>query len=87
MADPYKNSGGDLQSPGRRGFSITPGSSDLATVAKSLAVLAAGNATIIPVGNADSETLTFTGLIAGQVIPYQVRRVTAATATLATIED
>ncbi len=86
MADPYKNAGGDLQAPGRRGAVITPGASDLANIAKSLIVLAAGNATIIPVDNADADTLAFVGLTPGTIIPYQVRRVTAATATLATIE-
>ncbi|WP_316214307.1 hypothetical protein [Bradyrhizobium sp. SZCCHNR2032] len=86
MADPYKNAGGDLQSFGRRGTVVTPGSSDLPNIAKGLVVLAAGDATIIPVDNVDSGTLSFTGLSAGAVIPYQVRRVTAATATLATIE-
>ena len=86
MADPYKNAGGDLQSFGRRGSVITPGASDLANVAKGIVVLSTGDVTIIPVDNADSGTLTFTGLAAGTVIPYQVRRVTAATATLATIE-
>jgi len=86
MADPYKNAGGDLQSFGRRGKVITPGASDLTDVAKGIVVLAAGDATVIPVDNADAGTLTFTGLSAGQIIPFQVRRVTAATATLATIE-
>lgn len=86
MADPYKNAGGDLQSLGRRGSVITPGASDLANVAKGLVVLVSGDATIIPVDNADAGTLSFTGLSAGTIIPYQVRRVTAATATLATIE-
>jgi hypothetical protein len=86
MADPYKNAGGDLQSFGRRGAVITPGASDLANVAKGLVVLVAGDATIIPVDNPDSGTLPFTGLAVGTIIPYQVRRVTAATATLATIE-
>lgn len=84
--DPFKNTSGDLQAFGRRGLTITPGANDLTTVAKGLVVLASGNATIIPVDNADVDTLTFTGLSVGQVIPYQVRRVTAATATLASID-
>lgn len=86
MADPFKNFGADLQSFGRRGSVVTPGSSDLPDVAKGLVVLAAGDATIVPVDNANAATLTFTGLSAGAIIPYQVRRVTAATATLATID-
>jgi hypothetical protein len=86
MSDPYKNVGGDLSSFGRRGLPVTPGATDLPNTVKGLVVLAAGNATIIPVDNLDTDTLTFTGLPVGAIIPYQVRRITAATATLATIE-
>lgn len=78
--------GGDLNSFGRRGKVVAPGANDLPSFAKGLVVLAAGDATIIPADNADSDTLSFTGLTVGQVIPYIVRRVTIATATLATID-
>lgn len=85
MADPWKGMGGDLLSNGRKLAAITPGSSDLPTVAKSLIVLAAGNATIIPADNGDLETFSFTGLTAGHEIKIVTRRVTAATATLAAV--
>lgn len=86
MADPWKNASGDVLAPGRKGTVVTPGSTDLPNVCKGLVVLAAGNATVIPVDNADNETLAFVGLNPGDIIPYQVRRVTAATASLATID-
>lgn len=86
MSDPYKNAGSDLQSFGRRGSVIVPGATDLPNVAKGLVCIAAGDATIIPVDNPDTGTIPFTGMSVGTVIPYVVRRVTAATATLATIE-
>lgn len=85
MADPWKGQGGDLAAPGRRLAAITPGSSDLQTVAKALVVLTGGNATIIPADNTDAETFALTGLVAGQIINIVTRRVTAATATLAAV--
>lgn len=85
MIDPWKNASGDAQSFGRRGYVVTPGASDLATVSKGLFVIADGDVTFIPADNADDETLTVS-VVAGAVVPYLVRRVTAATATVATIE-
>lgn len=86
MNDPWKGMGGDLHSFGRRGSVVTPGASDLPSFSKGLVVLAPGDATVIPADNPDDGALTFTGLTVGQVIPYIVRRVTAASATLATID-
>lgn len=82
MADPWKNMGGDLMSCGRKTAAVTPGSSDLPVYAKALIVLADGNVTVVPADNDVADTVTFTGLIAGTVIPLVVRRVTAATATV-----
>lgn len=50
-------------------------------------MLAAGDITIVPANNQSAVTISFTGLPAGYVIPYVVRRVTAASAAWATIED
>lgn len=72
---------------GRRARIITPGATDLDPVAKAVVCLTAGNITIVPLGNADAVTITFTGVPAGFVPPYVVRRVTAATATVATVDD
>lgn len=82
MADPWKNMGGDLISCGRKTAAVTPGPSDLPVFAKALIVAADGDVTIIAADNSDSETVTFTGLTSGMVIPLVVRRVTAATATV-----
>lgn len=65
---------------------ITPGNTDLDPVAKSVVMLAPGNITIVPEGNANSDTLTFTGLGAGQLVPFIVRRVTACSSSCATID-
>lgn len=73
---------------GRRGAVVVPSdSTDLAVYAKTLVVLAGGNLVILPVENDDGVTLPFTGLAAGQIVPFQVRRVlaTGTTATVATV--
>lgn len=82
MADPWKSMGSDLQSFGRKTAAVTPGADDLPTVAKAIVVIADGDVTVVPVDNADADTVTFTSVSAGQVLPLIVRRVTAATATV-----
>ncbi len=72
---------------GRRGSVITPGATDLGTIAKTVVMLSAGDITIVPDGNDNANTLAFVGLSAGQVVPYQVRRVTACTGTCASVDD
>ncbi len=85
MIDPWKGFGGDQHGFSRQGATIAPAADDLPTASR-IVVLAAGDATIIPVDNDDAGTLTFTGLAAGQILPFIVRRVTAATATLAMMD-
>lgn len=87
MTDRFADFSPSPTSPGRRAAVVTPGASDLAETAKALLVLAAGNVTVVPLDNDDADTLTFTGLGAGQVIPLRIRRVTAATATVAAMLD
>lgn len=72
---------------GSKGAVITPGSSDLDPVAKSVVMLTAGNITVVPDGNDNGDTLAFEGLSAGYIIPFLVRRVTACTSTCASIDD
>jgi len=72
---------------GRKGAAITPGSSDISGSPKAIVCLAAGNVTIVPFGNEDAATLTFTGCSVGFIPPYVVRRVTSATGTWATVAD
>jgi hypothetical protein len=71
---------------GTVGKIITPGNSDIAGDPKAVSCLTAGNLTIVPVGNGDSETLAYVGVGAGFSPPFRVRRVTAATAVVATVE-
>lgn len=85
MADPWKNMGGDLSSFGRRTAAVTPGANDLPTVAKAIVLLTDGDVTVVPVDNGDSETVSFTGLAAGTILPLIVRRVTASTATVVAV--
>jgi len=87
MADPYESWIPNGQTFGRKGRLITPGSSDLDPIAKAVVCLTSGNITVVPVENANGDTLAFVDVPAGFIVPFQVRRVTAATATCATIED
>jgi hypothetical protein len=86
MADPFSSNSPTPSSFGTVGTIITPGATDLDPIAKAITLLTAGNVTIVPVGNDNADTLAFVGLPAGWVSPYRVRRVTAATATVATVE-
>lgn len=87
MADPYAPFGKSPSSFGTKGELITPGNDDLDPIAKAVVCLTAGNLTIVPVENADGDTLAFVDVPAGFSPPYRVRRVTAATATVATVGD
>lgn len=71
---------------GRTGRAVTPAASDLDPFAKSIVMLATGDITIVPLNNDNADTLSFTGLPAGYVIPFNVRRVTACSSTCATID-
>jgi len=86
MSDPFASFAAGLESPGKSARVITPGASDFTPFAKAIVLLTAGNVTYIPVGNADGVPLAFVALPAGWVSPHRVRRVTAATATVATVD-
>lgn len=85
MTNPYVDYNPAPSSFGTIGTIVTPGNTDLDPIAKAVICLTAGNITIVPVGNSNAVTLSFVGVPAGFVPPFQVRRVTAATATVATI--
>lgn len=74
---------------GRKGAVVTPSDTvDISpTYAKTIVVLTAGNVSVLPVENDDASPIPFTDLSAGQLIPFQVRRVfaTGTTATVAAI--
>ena len=71
---------------GRKGRVIAPSSSDLDPIAKTVVMLAAGDITIVPDGNANGDTISFTGLAAGQMVPFVVRRVTACSSSCASVD-
>ena len=75
-----------IDSLGVKSRLITPGASDIDPYAKSVVCATSGNVTYLPKENADADTVTLTGVPAGYILPHQVRRVTAATATLYTID-
>lgn len=87
MSDRWKGASGP-QSLGRKIVEVTPGASDLADgVAKTVVALAGGDVTIVPADNDNGDTITFTGVAVGWYAPVQVRRVTAATATIGAVYD
>jgi hypothetical protein len=61
---------------------------DLTAYAAGLIVTVGGNLKILPSQNADAATVTFTAVVAGQVIPIQTRRVfaTGTTASVASLD-
>lgn len=86
MANPYVDYNPAPSSFGTIGAIVTPGNTDLEPIAKAVICLTAGNITIVPVGNSNEVTLSFVGVPAGFVPPYQVKRVVSGTtATVATI--
>lgn len=85
--DPYKTYAAGPTSFGARGVQISPGATDLDPVPKAIVCLTGGDLTIVPMNNGDGVTLTFTGVTAGFIPPYRVRRVTAATAAVASVLD
>lgn len=87
MADPYDTFTPTPSSFGQKARIVTPGATDLDPVAKAVVCLTAGNITIVPADNDTAVTLAFVDVPAGFSPPYRVRRVTAATATVATVDD
>lgn len=84
--DPYAGAS-SASTFGRKSRIITPSTDDIDPIVKAIVCLTAGNVTVVPVANSDDDALLFVNVPAGYVVPFQVRRVTAATAIVATIED
>ena len=78
--DEFKNNQEGLDSPANSAFAITPNdSSELTKVTRGVYVGVSGNGVFVM---ADGSEVTFTGLVGGQVYPFQIRQVkTATTAT------
>lgn len=78
--DPFASHSSGSSTTGRRGAEITPDDdNDLATYAKALWVVADGNLEFLPVENADADVLGPYAVTAGQIIPFQTRRVLEGT--------
>lgn len=87
-ADPHAYSTPGIHGFGRIGAPVTPSDgTDLARYAR-IVLLETGNVSVLPVKNADGVPIAFTGLPAGYVVPFFVRRVlaTGTNADVATIE-
>lgn len=88
--DPHALTGAAVLANGANGVGVTlSDGTDLASYAKAIVLLTAGNVSYLPVKSADDAPLSFVDLPAGWVSPHRVRRVraTGTTATVATVED
>jgi len=83
MSDPFASNATGFSGPARNAFSVTPNSAaDLTTFCRALYIGGAGNVRVTTTGG---DTVTFTGLQAGQVLPVACRRVLGAPDTTATL--
>ena len=81
MPDPFANVGVNITSPAGRAVAVTPSdSADLATSCRALYIGGSGNVALITVGQ---DTVTFTNLPSGALLPVRTSRV-LATGTTAT---
>ena len=81
MTDKFESNQTGLTSPGEHAAAVTPNdSTDLATFARALYIGGAGN---VKVNTIRGETVTFSGVLAGSILPVRVARVhsTDTTAT------
>jgi hypothetical protein len=79
MPDPFANNQPGLDSPANHAAAVTPNDgADLATAARALYVGTGGNVEVVTVGG---ETVVFTAVPTGFVLPVRVARVKAASTT------
>jgi hypothetical protein len=81
MSDKFSNYHSGLESPAERAFAITGNdSTDLTVFPRAIYVGGAGNVKVTTIGG---DTVTFSGALAGTIIPVRVTRVfsTDTTAT------
>lgn len=84
MADDWERVGGSLDSPAKNAAAVTPNdSADLPNVAVALWVGGAGNVSVDMVGG--QESVVFTGVPAGTILPIRVKRVNSTGTTATTI--
>lgn len=81
MSDPFDSHATGFSSPARNAFAVTPNSAnDLPTFCRALYIGTGGN---IRVTTARGDTVTFTNVQGGSVLPVACRRVLAAPDTTA----
>ena len=83
MADDFERYANSIEAPAFRAAAVTPNdSADLAATSRALYVGGAGN---VRVTTAGGDTVTFTGVPAGAILPVRVRRVFSTSTTATTI--
>lgn len=83
MTDVFESYRTGLESPAKNAAAVTPSNdNDLTTDARALYVGTSGNVRIITTGG---DTVTFTGVIGGSIIPIRTARVTATGTTASNI--
>lgn len=87
MADDFSSFTRTPNSFGFKSRLVTPGATDLDPRPKAVVCVTYGDITVVPENNANAAPVAFVGVPAGFVPPFRVRRVTAATAVVYTVED
>jgi hypothetical protein len=83
MADQFSSYSSALDSPAHRAAAVTPSdSTDLATAARALYIGGAGDVALVTVGG---DTVTFSALPAGAILPVRVARVRSTNTTATNI--
>jgi hypothetical protein len=83
MADAFSTFSPDLSSPCMNAAAVTPhNSTDLAQTSRALFVGGAGNLVAVMAGGT---TVTFTGVVAGSILPIRVTRVNSTNTTATNI--
>lgn len=82
MADNFASNQSGLDSPASHGAVVTPGASALATSTRAVYVGGAGNLNVTLVGG---ETVLFSGVTAGSVLPIRCSHILSASTTATSI--
>lgn len=83
MADNFSTFSPDLSSPCMNGVAVTPhNSTDLAQTSRAIFVGGAGNLVAVMAGGT---TVTFTGVVAGSILPIRVTRINSTNTTATNI--
>lgn len=82
MGDPYRSASRNITNPGEKAYAITPADdTELSDHCRALYVGGAGDVSVKLIG--DDTPVTFSGVVAGSLLPLRVKEV-RATGTTAT---